>query len=110
MLQSHYPAGIPAEQLAALNDHVITPAEMEGAAAARNSCIAALPGVVWVEPFAWANDLNFTGGAYQVGPGMDEGEIQPDADACYYRCVALIDTAWLDQEWFGDRTDENLLE
>ena len=111
MLEHHYPEGIPMEQQAALADSVLTREELEAASAARDACIAGIPGITWVEPFAWSDDgVNFTGGGYRVAPGVEEADVQPAADACYYRHVALVETAWLDQEHFGGWTEENLID
>ncbi len=104
VLEAHYGDGVPPEQQVMLDDQVVEGTEIADAATARDACVANIDGVVWVEKFKWLSDIDFAGGEYRLADGVDEAETQPLAEACYFRYLALVETAWVDQEIFGDWT------
>ena len=107
MLEHSYADGIPADQQAALADGRVTPTELEDAAAAEVACMAEIDGVESVDPYNWQNDIDLVGGGPHFAEGTDESALEPALDACYYEHLALVFTAWLDQEFFGGWTAEN---
>ncbi|MEZ5342088.1 MAG: hypothetical protein R2706_11760 [Acidimicrobiales bacterium] len=110
VLAEHYANGVPEAQATALADHVISASELAAAATARDECLRAIDGVVWIEDFAWVGDIDFAGGAYRVRDGIEASDVQPAADTCYFDTLALVETAWFDQEILGEWTEENLVD
>lgn len=110
VLETQYGDGIPIEQQKILSDGVVEGTEVADAAVARDECVADIDGVVWVEDFEWESDIDFAGGGYRLADGVDEADTQPLADACYFRYLALVETAWVDQEIFGEWTEENQID
>lgn len=101
LLESEYGGVVPAAQQSALEDGLITRSEVEQAVTASLDCMAEIEGVVVDDPFHWREDgIEFGGGARPL-PGTNEAVLVPMMDACYYEHVALIETAWFDQEYFG---------
>jgi len=110
MLETRYHGVTPKQQRAALHDHRVTRTEVAQAHRRSRDCMLAVPGVAWVERFAWVDDINFTSGGIRVAPGYEEADVVSQTHQCYYRYVALIETAWLDQAHFGRFTTENHLD
>ncbi len=110
MLEHDYPDGVPPEQSEALDDQVITREELEAAAAAEVACMAELDGVVSVDGYNWQNEIDLVGGGPHFAAGVDEAALAPALEACYYDHLALVFTAWLDQEYFGGWTEDNRLD
>ena len=109
IVETYYENGIPAEQLAALADGLLTEAEVERAAQAADTCVAAVPGISSVEPFVWVEqDGEFTGGKIEIEEDADEDAALANARVCYFQYVGLIEFAWLDQFYFGEWNEENL--
>ncbi len=101
LLESEYQGVVPAAQQSALDDGLITRAEVEQAVTASLDCMGRIEGVVVDDPFHWREDgIEFGGGARPL-PGTNEAVLVPMMDACYYEHVALIETAWFDQEYYG---------
>ena len=109
ILETQYADGIPAGQLSALADGVLTEAEVERATRASDACVAAVPGIASVDPFRWVEqDGEFSGGNVAIEEGADREVALEAAGACYLEYAGLIEFAWLDQWYFGEWTDENL--
>jgi hypothetical protein len=109
IVETYYENGIPAAQLSALADGLLTEAEVERAAQAADTCVAAVPGISAVEPFVWVEqDGEFSGGSVEFEEDADEDTALAGARVCYFQHVALIEFAWLDQFYFGEWTEENL--
>jgi hypothetical protein len=108
LLEAEYAGVVPAAQQSALDDGLITRAEVEQAVTASLDCMAEIEGVVVDDPFHWREDgIEFGGGARPL-PGTNEAVLVPMMDACYYEHVALVETAWFDQEYFGTFGYENV--
>ncbi len=109
IVETYYDNGIPAVQLSALTDGLLTEAEVEQAAAAADACVAAVPGISSVEPFQWVEqEGEFSGGSLEFEDDADEDAALAGARACYFQHVGLIEFAWLDQWYFGEWIEENL--
>ena len=109
VLETYYENGIPAEQLSALADGLLTEAEVEQATEAADVCVAAVPGIASVEPFVWVEqDGEFSGGNVEFEEDADQDTALAGARVCYFQHVGLIEFAWLDQFYFGEWTEENL--
>jgi hypothetical protein len=108
IVDAHYENGIPAGQLSALADGILTEAEVEQATAAADACVGDVPGISSVEPYRWVEqDGEFSGGRIEIEDGADQEAVLVEARACYFQHVGLIEFAWLDQWYFGEWTDEN---
>lgn len=109
ILETYYENGVPAGQLSALADGLVTEAEVEQAAAATDACVAAVPGVSSVEEYRWVEeDGEFAGGKLEIEEDADRDVVLAQARACYFQYIGLIEFAWLDQVYFGGWTEENL--
>ena len=109
ILETYYQNGIPAAQLSALSDGLLTEEEVEQATSTADACVAAIPGISFVEPFVWVEqEGEFSGGNLEFADDADEDRVEAEARGCYFQHVALIEFAWLDQYYFGEWTEENL--
>ncbi len=107
LVETMYSEGIPAGQQALIADGIVTRGEVEQAVVASLECMDAIEGVTYDDPFHWREDgIEFGGGAVPE-PGADESLVVPLMDDCYYEHAALVETAWLDQEYYGSFSYEN---
>jgi hypothetical protein len=110
-LENLYPDGVPETQQRLLADGQLTEQELEGATRAADGCVAAVPGIASVEPYRWVEqEGRFDGGTVELEEGADRETAIRAAQECYIEYVGLIDFAWRDQYYFGEWTEENLLD
>ena len=110
-LETLYADGIPEYQQRILDDGRLTRQELDQATQASDACVAALPGIESVEPFRWVEqEGDFEGGEIEYATGADRDATLAEARLCYIEYVGLVEYAWLDQYYFGEWTEENLLD
>ena len=110
MLEREYGDGVPVEQQLVLDDGRVTRAELEAAAAAEVDCLRGIDGVIAADSYNWQNDVDLVGGGPRSADGADEMALEPAIEACYIDHLALVQTAWLDQEYFGGWSTENVVD
>jgi hypothetical protein len=110
-LENLYPDGVPEVQQRFLADGRLTEQELEQATRASDDCVATVPGIASVDPFRWVEqEGRFDGGTVRFADGADREAAILAAQECYLEYVGLIEFAWRDQYYFGEWTEENLLD